>query len=92
MLAQKIRDRADVIFVAVGQPQRLIASWLFAEVAKIGANHVRPKGMIGERHTTVDQQTMVTTLDRHAIHADLSQSSERNQSNSLRHDLPWAGI
>ena len=86
LLAQQVRDRADVIFVAVRDPERGVGAWARRAGSESRANDVGAEGMVGEGDAAVDQQTMIAVLDRHAVHADLAEATQCYQSNALCHD------
>ena len=74
-------DGAGVILVTMGDndPANLVS--FLKKVVEIGDDIVDPEHVIlGEHDAGVDDQDVVSVLDRHHVLADLSQASERDDS------------
>jgi hypothetical protein len=87
LLAQQVRHGADVVFVAVGQPDRGAAARLLTQVAEIGADDVGAERVIRKRDAAVDEQAEVPLFDRQAIHAHFAQPTQGHQSHAARHGI-----
>ena len=73
---QEVRQRADVVFVTVGDhhAEELVDALL--EVVEHRVDHVDATLTVGERNAAIDDQDAVGRLEGEAVHADLAESPE----------------
>ena len=87
-LRKNIGKRADVIFMSVRDHKALHLLLILYQVADVRNNLIDTWHIIvREGHTAVHDNNRIVILDRGDIHADLIQSSQRNNSNFLSRRL-----
>ena len=80
-----VRDCPDVVFVPVGEHEGGDAAAVGLESREIGNDQVHPEELrLGKHHTRVDEQGRVTAGDEQHVHAELAESSERNDIHRRR--------
>jgi hypothetical protein len=72
--AEQIRDRADVVLVAVRDDQTRDA--VIGERFEVGMNDVDTEASVVEGHPAIDDEHLAALLEREAIHANLAQAAE----------------
>ncbi len=78
-LAEEKRNGADVIFMSVGQDEGTDVFAMLLQVGEIRRNNVHSKEFrVGEHHSRVDYDDVVTVADRHRVHPELAESAERD--------------
>ena len=78
-LAEEERNGADVILMSVGQDQGADVFAMLLQVGEIRRNNVHAKEFrVGEHHSRVDYDDVVTVADRHRVHPELAESAERD--------------
>ncbi len=82
-LREQVRQRADVIFVAVRQEDAVHAITLFDQPAEIRMPNVDAHVVVGEGGAAIDDHDAVLLLERKAVHADLPQASEGDDPNPI---------
>ena len=84
-VAQEIRQRPDVVLVAVGQDHAAEGLTAIAEIGEIGDHVVHPGHLVVREQepqsTAID---VVTRLDQHHVEPDLAQPPERDQADRGR--------
>ena len=80
-LAQEVGQRADVIFVAVGQEHRAKPVALGDRVREIGDDVVDARHLVGvgKHEAAIDGDQLVGELDQHHVEPDLAEPAKRNQ-------------
>src|SRR5436305_7660003 len=79
---QNIRQTADMVFVAVRNEDTANVLLLVAQIARIGNNKIDAEHLlVGEHHSGIDNDDVVTILYDHHILSDLPQTSYWDQSN-----------
>ena len=73
-------QRADVVLVPVGDHDASDARAEAVERREVGVDDVDPEAAVVERDAAVDEQSFAALLDRHAVHADLAEASERKDA------------
>ena len=86
-LRQQPGQRADVVFVAVGQHHRAHVLAVLDQVAEVGNDDVHAEQLgFGEHESGVDDDDVIGPANGHAIHAEFAESAERyNLEFSYRH-------
>jgi hypothetical protein len=76
---QHIGDRADVIFMAVRQYQRLHLAAPRRQVGEVRHDEVHARQIrIGEHRAGVDDDRGISTRDRHHVEAELAEAAKRH--------------
>ena len=89
-LAQQIRERADVILVAVGQDDRAERVTPAEHIGEIGDDVVDTGELVvGEHESAVDGDQVLAGLDQHHVEADLAETSQGYQSYDSLHGTPF---
>ena len=84
-LAQEIRQRPDVVLVAVGQDHAAEGRAAIAEIREVGDHVVHPGHLVvREQEPAVDGDHVVARLDQHHVEPDLAQPPERDQAHRGR--------
>jgi hypothetical protein len=84
-VAQEVAHRTDVILVPVGEDQRLDVLLPIDEPLPVGVHDVDPEPPLIEDHAAVEDDDPAVVLDRHAVHPDLAETAERDETNRARH-------
>ena len=84
-LAQQVGQRSDVVFVRVGEQDRVELAGLF-QIAQVGGDDLDPERLlgVGKHQAAVDDDAVAAGLDDHAVHPDLAQAAERDDANRRR--------
>src|SRR6187431_2645550 len=82
-LGEQVRERAQMIFVAVRQEDAVQALALCQEPAEVRMPNVDADVVVGESGAAIDDHDAPCLLQREAVHADLAEASERNDANAL---------
>ena len=70
-------ERADVVFVAVGEDDSANALAVFDEIGNVGDDDVDAEEFgFGEHESGVDDDDVVTPADGHAVHTELAEAPE----------------
>ena len=78
----EVRQRADVVLVAVGDEDAPDAVAVVAEVLDVGDDEVDAEHVVRwELETEVDEDDVVFALDDEAVLADLADPAERQDAN-----------
>ena len=81
-LAHEVRQRADVILVAVRQDDRSQRAGRIAQVAEVGQHEVDAQHLVArEAETRVDQDPLAILLDHGHVLADLAETAEGDDAN-----------
>ncbi len=82
VLAQEVRQRADVVLVGVGEQHRRHRRSRRAQVREVGRDDLdAERGLAaGEEHAAVHHHARLGGLDREAVHAHLAQAAERDEA------------
>ena len=84
-VAQEIRQRPDVVLVAMGQDHAAEGRAAIAEIGEVGDHVVHPGHLVvREQEPAVDGDHVVARLDQHHVEPDLAQPSERDQAHGGR--------
>ncbi len=85
-LAHHVRQRADVILVAVREDDRVDAARRVAQVGEVGQDEVDAGHLVArEREAAVDQDAALALLDDAQVVADLAQAPERDDAYDVAH-------
>jgi hypothetical protein len=89
-LAQQERDGADVVFMAVGEHERIDVVEPVLDRPEVRENQVDPWRVLrGEQHPTIDdEQAPVVLEDRH-VAADLTDAAERDHAQAALGQPRW---
>ena len=72
-------QRADVVFVAVGEDDSANALAVFDEIRNVGDDDVDAEQFgFGEHESGVDDDDVVSPADGHAVHTELAEAPEGN--------------
>ena len=72
-------QRADVVFVAVGEDDSANALAVFDEIGNVGDDDVDAQQFgFGEHQAGVDDDDVVAPAHGHAVHAELAQAAQRH--------------
>ena len=78
-------QRADVVFVAVGEDDSANALAVFGEIGNVGDDDVDAEEFgFGEHESGIDDDDVVSPANGHAVHAELAEAAEGN-------DLQFSG-
>ena len=70
-------QRADVVFMAVGEDDAADALAVFGEIRDVGDDDVDAEEFgFGEHESGVDDDDVITPADGHAVHAELAQAAQ----------------
>ena len=84
-LAQEVRQRADVVLVAVREHDRADPVAPLAEVAEVGQDEVDAEVLVArEREARVDDDDLVVRLEHGHVLADLAEAAERDDAAAVR--------
>ena len=83
---EEVRQRADVVLVAVRDRDPGDVDAEPVEGREVRMDHVDAEPAVVERDPAVDDQRLPALHDRHAVHADLAEASERNDADHVRID------
>ena len=91
VVAQQELDPADMVLVTVGCDEARDRRGVVAQVREVGQHEVDPVHVgVGEHQPAIDQHdraiVTLTLLDRHAVAADLTEPSEKDDPNWGRAD------
>ena len=82
---ERVRERADVVLVAVRQQDSAHAVAALGEVLEVGDDEVDAGHLGGgEEHAGVEQQQVVLPLEDHRVQPELTQAPERNEADHSR--------
>ena len=85
-LPQKVREAADVVFVAVRQHDGADAGGALAEVREIRQDEVDAEMLVpGEREARVDDDDRPFAFDRGHVLSDLAQAAQGDDPAGIRH-------
>ncbi len=77
--AEDPRQRADVVFVAVGEDDAAHMFAIFQQVRNIGDNDIDAQQFgFGEHQAGVHYDDVVAKADGHAVHTELAHPAQRN--------------
>ena len=80
-LAEQVRQRTDVILVAVGEDDRADVGLPLPQVGELGKQEVDAEVLVPrEREAGVDDHEPVVALDDGHVLADLAESAERDDA------------
>ena len=89
-LAKQIRQRADVVLVAVGQDNRAEPFTPAEHVREIGDDVIDAGQLVVREHEpAIDGDQIFARLDQHHIEADLAETSQGDQSDDGLHGTPF---
>ena len=78
-VAQDVGQRADVVFMAVGQQDGAQVLPVLLEVGDVGNDDVHAEQFgLGEHHARIDQNHVVARAENEHVHAELAQSAQGN--------------
>ena len=76
-LGKNPRQRADVVFMAVGQDNRAHLLAVFDQVRDVGNNDVHAQQFgFGEHQAGVDDDNVIAPAHGHAVHSELAQTAQ----------------
>ncbi len=72
-------DGADVVFVPMGEQEGADVLAVFLEVGEVRGDDIDAEELVfGEHHAGVDDDDVVAVANGHHVHAELTESAERN--------------
>ncbi len=75
-VAKDVGERADVIFVAVGEDDGFYERAVLLEVSDVGNDEVHAEELgFGEHHSSVDDDDVVTEPQRHHVHSKFAETT-----------------
>src|SRR6267142_1514732 len=84
-VAQNIRQRADVIFMAVRQHDRAYMSTILLQIRSVRYDQVDAEQFrFRKHHARIDDEDVVAEPQRHHVHAEFAETAERNGREGLR--------
>ena len=90
-LAHQVRQRADVVLVAVREDDRPQRARRVAQVAEVGQHEVDAEHLVArEAEARIDQDPLAVLLDHGHVLADLAETAERDDPNGRRHRVAVA--
>src|SRR5690606_21670897 len=83
-LAEQVRDRADVVLVAVREDDRLDVAEAVPDVVEVGQDQV-DAGLLGlgEQHAAVDDEQPAAVLEHGHVAADLPEPAEGDEAQAV---------
>ena len=89
-LPQQERHRADVVFVAVGEHDRVDVVEAPLDGPEIGQDQVDARRVLGrEEHAAVDDEQPPVVLEHRHVAADLADAAERHHAQAAFGQLGW---
>jgi hypothetical protein len=83
-VAKNVRQGADVIFVAVGEDDRFDEMAILFQVGDVGNDEVDAEEFgFGEHHSGVDDDDGIADANRHHVHAEFAETTERDYCDGL---------
>ena len=85
-VAQQERDPTRVVFVRVGEQDRLDAIGVLTQVGEVGKHEVDAGHVgVGEHDPAVDEQDPLVDLDAAAVAPDLAQPAQKDDADRVAH-------
>ena len=76
---QEIRDRADVVLMAMRQKQRSDVLAVLDQIGEVRRDDIHAEQFgFGEHHAAIDDDDVVAIAQRHDVHAELAEAAQRD--------------
>jgi hypothetical protein len=81
---ERVGERADVVFVAVGQEDAADTAGALGEVLEIGYDRIDTRHLGGgEEHAGVEEHEVLLPLEHERVEAELTEAAERDERTAV---------